>query len=1113
VSEIVVALESVRRAVVRRRVAALLLAVAAAVAAGWGAGALLAWAGAFRVVRWAPACLWLAAAAGVAWAAGAVRRAPRRAGLGTLRDAAVLVESELQLRRGSLAGVVDTAVAAPAGTSPSFVAAQARRLAALLPRADPAGWTPATWGRAGKALQRASVALAGAVLVAAAAFALAGDAALVLASPLAAVRAGFGSYVAIRVSATRVPKGGEVLVTVSASAAAGPALHVRESGELWRTVALRADAAGRARLRLRGVRATTHLYASAGGATSDTVTIRVLEPAFLTGFSVTARFPEYIGREDEVLPADSGALALPVGTVLTVRAAASAPLARAELVAGQARAILAVRGAAAEGRLVVRGSAVWRLALADRAGLEAPEPLPVLDVRAVPDSAPVVTVPVPGADTTAPLDLHQGIVVDARDDRGLAMVEVVSWRVSRTGLRAEPVVDTLPDVGGADRVVLSAVLDLTNRGLLPGDTLRFLARARDRAPVPHVGVSREYALRLRSMAELREAVRAGADSLAREAGALSGDQASLGRRTEDLAAQRPRQGERPRPADAQAGALAREAPGQGQLPFEQAQDAARIREEQERLLQRAEELRRDLGDLARAAQEAGLNDPAWQQQLRDLDELLRQAVTPELAQRIEELRRALERLDPEAVRRALGRLAEAQQSLRRELERSRELFERAALEGGLQTAAANADALQRAEERWAARAPERRDSGAAAEEQRALAGELDSLRRDLRNLEERLRSRGDTASASFLAGLDDRARQARRPMEEAAREMASGRRPESAEDARQAAQALRPMGSEIRERQQRMASGWRQEVLRMLDRSVSETVTLATEQQRLAREVREGSAGPGEVRGRQSALQQGVDQVVRQLSQTAGRNALVSPRLGASLARARREMEEARQSLEGQRPDPAAAGERAEEAARSLAAAAMEMVRNREAVGSAESGSGFAEALQQMAELASRQGALSDQAGGLLPLLGSGDAVLLQLRMLAQSQRAIADQLERLGSSGLPGHPEQLAQEARDLADRIESGRLDRQTVERQQRLFRRMLDAGRTLRNEDDDREPERRSEAAREGRVAVPGARAPRDAGLRYPVPAWDALRGLSAAERAMVIEYFRRLNAMPR
>jgi hypothetical protein len=1112
VSELLAGLAAVRRALARRRAALVLLGTAAALAAAWGTGAFLAWAGLFRVVRWAPAALWLAGVGALAVAMRAAWRAAALAQVASVRDAAALVEGELGLRRGSLVGLVDTRDGAPAGTSDALVAEHARLVAARLPEGALARWAPGAWRRGGLAMRRLGVALAAALVLATAGFLAAGDAALVLASPLRALRAGLGSAVEIAVSATRVRRGGGVLVTVRSPGAVRAALHLREPGEPWRPVALDADAEGRASYRLGGLTATVHLFATAGGAASDTLTVEVVQPAVLTGFGVTATYPAYLAREEETLPADAGPLVLPVGTVLALRGSASAPLARAALVAGSERVALRVRGTLVEGRLVVRGSAAWHLALEDAAGQAVPEPLPTLDLRAVPDSAPVVTVAVPGADTTAPLDLRQALVVDARDDHALGHVAVVSWRVSASGLRGEPVVDTLPGAAGFENVVLSTVLDLNARGLFPGDTLRYLVRAADRAPVPHVGTSREYALRLRSSAELRDAVRADADTLARAAGTLAGDQTALARRTEDLAAQRQRAAEGARPG-ATGDAAAPQPPGggTGPLPFEQAQEAARIREEQARLLQRADSLRGELTRLARAAADAGLNDPAWQQQLKDLDDLLRQAITPEMAQSLEALRRALERLDPEAVRQALARLAASQRDLREQLERSRELFERAALEGSVQAAAANAEELQRNEERWARQAPARRDSGVAAQEQSGMRRDLDSLASELRDLARRLAARRDSASTALFGRQQERTQTAGGAMDAAQRQMQRGDRTAAAERGNQASETLRPMARELRDQQQRMAASWRAEVLRLLQDAVSETVTLAAEQQRLAREVREGSAGPAEARGREGALQQGVGQVVRRLSQAAGENALVSPRLGASLGRAQRQMEEARQSLEGQHPTPDAAAEQGDEAARSLSAAAMEMVRNSGAVAGSQSGSGLAEALRQMAGLAQQQGALTDQAGGFLPLLGAGgDAVLMQLRALAARQRAIADQLERLGGSGLPGHPERLAPEARDLADRLEQGRLDRATMERQQRLFHRMLDAGRTLRNDDDEQEPERRSRTAQEGPVSVPAGALPREGGLRYPLPAWDALRQLSPGERAMVLDYFRRLNA---
>src|SRR3989454_3208626 len=143
-------------------------------------------------------------------------------------------------------------------------------------------------------------------------------------------------------------------------------------------------------------------------------------------------------------------------------------------------------------------------------------------LRVAPDSAPVVAVPIPGRDTTLPLSLRQPLVVDARDDHGLTRLEVVSWRVSRTGKVGQAVRESLDVTGVGDRAIVQGELDAGRRGLLPGDTLRLRVDAWDNAPTPHVGRSAELALRLPSLEELRAATRqapaalaAAGDSLAR----------------------------------------------------------------------------------------------------------------------------------------------------------------------------------------------------------------------------------------------------------------------------------------------------------------------------------------------------------------------------------------------------------------------------------------------------------------------------------------------------------------------------------------------------------------------------------------------------------------------
>jgi hypothetical protein len=154
---------------------------------------------------------------------------------------------------------------------------------------------------------------------------------------------------------------------------------------------------------------------------------------------------------------------------------------------------------------------------------------------------------------------------------------------------------------------------------------------------------------------------------------------------------------------------------------------------------------------------------------------------------------------------------------------------------------------------------------------------------------------------------------------------------------------------------------------------------------------------------------------------------------------------------------------------------------------------------------------MTGDAQGMLPLMASGgQAVMQRLRELA-AQRALAEQLERLQAEGNASAAGALAQEARELARQLETGRLDRRTVERQERFYRKLLDAGRSLQGEQPDEQKDRTSRSAIGDSVHIPTALLPGAAGagpkVRYPT--WDELSGLTPEQRRMVLEYFRRLN----
>ncbi len=1008
-------------------------------------------------------------------------------------------------RAGSIVGVVGATAGQGIGSSAALLRAADTRAAAVVTSA-----APSVRGVLRRTTYRHVAAGAGAALVGVLLFLAASPASGRAAAFWHPLRTWRDARAPVRLVVDRrnVRRGGSVTATITVPGATRVTLWTRGPGEPWKAKLLSLDTDGQVIQHVGPIESDLYLKAASGGRSSREIKIDVALPAFLADLGLTARFPSYLGRSDEPLLVGGGggvdegvgggdAIPLPAGTAVLTSGTASVPLASAAWTVASHVASMRVTGTRIEGRFTPTVSGTWRLEARSSDGAPFEGAAPELHLLIVPDSAPVVTVPVPGRDTTLPISLHQQLVADVRDDHGIARVSVVSWRVSRTGRIGEAVRESLDVTGVGDRAIVQARLDAENRGLLPGDTLRLYVEALDNAPAPHVGRSAEIALRLPSMEELRAQARAAAQAATGAAESVSTAQRELSDRTRDLAE------ERSRDTDGRAGMR----PGgsnqqqQGAMSFQSTQRAEEIARDQAAMSQRVQELAQAVEEIARAAKAAGLDDSAFQNRLREVQELLQRALTPELEQRLRELQEALARLDPEATRQALQRLAEAQQQLRRELERSEELFKRAALEGELASLAKDAEDLQRRQAEWTKEAAPHPDSAAAAAE-RDLAAATDSLARGVERA-------GQTLP---LAQSQAAARRAQRAMQEAA-DAASQRDTRGARrSGQEAADSLAQLPDELRQRRDSLTAAWRQETLDALNRALAETAALARRQEDVAAALRDGETGAA-TRARQAAIEEGTHAIEQEIGAAAGRHALVSPQLEAALGYAQNQMKQAREQLEQGDPNPAAAAPFAEQALDALNATAHALVRTAQRVAGAQSGSGFQEALEQLARMAQEQQGMNGDAQGLLPMMGpGGDAVMQRLRELAGRQRALAEQLERLQAGGDASAAGALAEEARELARQLEAGRLDRRTIERQERLYRKLLDAGRSLQGEEPDEQKERTSRSATAAdSIHIPAALLPGATGtgpkVRYPT--WDELTGLTPEQRRMVLEYFRRLN----
>jgi hypothetical protein len=1132
----------------------------------------------------------------------------------TRSNVAAEIEREQALRAGALRGVLEIAdsgalgkraaerMSAQLGAKPQALAPAARRVARR---------------RAVQTFASALVAL-GVLGWVAPAF---NDGMAAILQPVHAWRGTLLPKLEFRNLPTHVVRGEDLRLEIAAPGRRAVTLSQRTTGEAWRTTTVTTTTSGGdvARTVVGPLQGDLTLVASDGRSASDTMVVHVTDRPFVGAVQMRAMYPAYLGRSPEGLPIGEPAR-VPQGTIIEVTGRASTELKSIRLVAAADTAPFVPNGHAFIGRFAARHSAHWMWYAVGAGGPIADLPLP-LELEVVPDSAPRAEIVTPHGDTAVAADDRVGIRVAASDDHGLSTVELRTWSQNAQGKEGPVVAQKLAANTSTVWSDLVAI-DLSPRDLQPGDALHVKVVATDNSPWGQHGESRELLLKIPTMEERRAIARDAADSAVRSATAAASDQRALQKRTDEASRDRgqrsnSQRGEESNPSGAKGN-------DQSTMSYEAAEQARNVAKDQRALADRVKNLQEQAKALEQQLKAAGALDSTLAQQLREAQELLRQALTPELLEQMQKLEQSAQQLQGDQARQAMKDLAAMQQRLREQLEKSAEMLKRAAYEGAMQTLKDEAKEIAERERHLADSARDK-----STEQQRAqaknLADRSDRFAEDVKKLQERLQkdnadagaertkeaskrgemseekmrelaealqkaaqkeqresaqrngeqnaSRDSTSRTAEAQQRDQRNgdRQAGRrdstsqggerkageqrsgdqqqrsgdqqqrsgdqqrrgdpsqpqkdaqggeqrqgsPQQKSGGESSQGQRGqqggEQPQQARDAAEQMDRAAQAMQEARDAQVQSWKKELTAELDRAIQETLQMAREESAMEQKARSGESKPEDLRGQQSALKQGMDQTAQRLQQEGQKSSLLSGRSQRAVNEAQQKMAQALQSLQENRGNQPA--QALGDAAESLNRVAASLARDREKANSASSASGFAEMLQQLQELAKKQGSINSQAQGLMPMPGGQMSQEMQAtaRALARQQRQVAQRLDEMNDAAGGDRAAQLAKEARQLADALDGGRVDANTVARQQQLFRRLLDAGRTL--EKDEREDSNKREAKS---ATNPDLYAPENTNAsgrnaqKFREPNWNELRGLTPEERRAILEYFKRINA---
>ena len=1089
---------------------------------------------------------------GAAFFTLAVRELRRRT---SEREIAGAAEAGADLPRGSVSGVLELSRGVPPGTSVALFERTERALRARF--ADRrAVEVSGDAGRIARSQRRR--ALAGLAIACAAAVGLAlvspersraGWPALF--QPLAHLSGPVLPALAVEPGDVDVPRGTPVEVRVRAAGRFAVTVHHRAEGDVPRseTVAVIGDSAA---VQFPVDARTVYWVAAPDGATSPQYVATPLDPLLVSELVVEVRYPPHAGRLPERYETEVPPIEVPEGTTLAVSGRATLRLDEASLVGAGSSVPLAIDGERFAATWTPTVSALWEWRLESRlAGAPGTLP-PPLDVTVVPDAPPQVAMTFPARDTILDATRIQPLAADAEDDFGIRAAALV-WRIVRNGEAGAPVETPVPFDSTGTRVFIRGVLDARELDLLPGDTIRYFVRVTDNGPRAQTASSATWSLYLPGRPEMRERAE---DELARaveETRNLSQSARALQDATRDL--QRRTQAAQARnEANASGASRQGQAGQQGSLGFKETEQARQVLEQQKELAARLDEMRQRLEAMEKSLENAALRDPKLEAQLQELRKTYDQMLNPELQQQMQQLQDALDTLDPQELEKALDELAARQQQIREQLQQSLDQLRRAATREQINALAQEARELATQQAALAEALQKDRAGADQAQQQKQLETRAGDLQKSVSELSGDLERQQEQQAATSSRGANDAIERARQQMQTAAQQAAS-REQEAAAQGKQAAENLEQAAKSLEAASTAMAEGAEQRANEAMQQALQDAEQLARKQEELRKQMEKAQqqqqgqrgqqqgqqaqdtqqqaqrgqqqgqqgqqgqqAGGGDpmqqLRDQQSALQQEMSRLNQSLAQTADQTGQVSREVGTEMGRANASMQRTTQAMQQAGDQQGMPTREAGQTVESLQRLAQALQRNVQMLQQGDPTSASEQVRQQLGDIAQQQGQLNGRTNALLPMKLNPKSLGQQAGRMAQDQRQIAQRIEQLGEKGASrddvlGRLDEMAQEAERLARALEGGHPPAEVLSRQERLFHRLLDAGRSL--EKDEMSEKRVGEAPGVWTPSSPKALDPTllQTGDRYRLPTAEELRALPPAYRRMVLEYFGRIN----
>jgi len=841
---------------------------------------------------------------------------------------------------------------------------------------------------------------------------------------------------------------------------------------------------------------------------SQQYSVRTLIPPLVNRLNIKIKPPAYTGLEEKYLEPNVGDIMAYPGSVIDLNVEASKSLGSAQLIFSDSTK---KTGSLRENRFnttfKIHKNLAYSIRITDDEQLTNQDPI-IYTITVLDDIFPAVEVVEPGEDVELAADGALTLVMEGRDDFGFSALDL---QYQILGKMPETTDSTwqnisLPIPAGEQKSFRQTFLwNFARLSVGFEESVRYYVSVADNDPIsgPKTGRSAEYYIHFPSLDQLFSEFENQQDENINQAEDLVRESEDLKKSLEQIS---------------------REMKREKEIDWDRKRSIESNLEKQKKIQEKIEQVEKKLNDAIQKMEKNQLFSPEILEKYRQLQNLFQEIITPELLRAMQEVQKSVDELNQADAQKSLEKFKINQEQFKQNLERTLALFNKIKLEQELDRLVKMSQVMKKEQDKISDQLEEGDRFNAA--KQKDLMEKTTSQQEKLQDVQQSLDlllqnpdMRQYPASTEQMVEALQQAEQIQKELQTSSEQLSQSARDQARQTSQQSAAKMAALNEKLRNAQTQMQNAARENIRSKMEKITSNLLKLSKQEESLVDEtdnLSDFSDRYPEVAGNQQNILENMNNVAKDLIDLSHETFLLPPGISQSMGAAHSDMMKSMSELENRQRGTASALQK--KSMSGLNASVMQMQQAMKGLGEEGSGMGFEQFLEKMQQLSQGQGQLNEQGlnffnqnNGRLSLEQQG-----QLRRMAAEQQAIQKSLEQLedqmkDKSDLLGDLGHMAKEMEEVVKDLQAMKLDRKTIERQQTILSRMLDAQKSVREKEYSKK--RLAEVGQDYKQKSPGQ--PRNyEDLKLKQLNLDLLRALQEGygpDYEKIIEtYFKALNA---